>query len=147
MARKPSKLTEKQETYVDEVMKGSTKAAAAKKAGYAQPQLPELSEKVKEEIAAARAELTDLTKIDRLMVINGIMDGISCARMQADAGNIIKGWTEVAKILGHYAPEVKTIDLTQDSKRLLAKFEALSDAELLAIQNGGVVDVEAKRIN
>jgi len=146
MARKP---TAQQQKYVDGVMTGKSRHASAIAAGYPHAQAPELSLTVKEEIQRAREKLTDLTQIKRLDVIDGIMDGVAMARMQGDAANVIKGWTEVAKILGHYAPEVKTVNLNIGQQRLKSKFEALSDEDLLAfINNGGdVVDVESKTIN
>jgi len=146
MARRPSKVTEKQQAYVNSIMEGKTKSAAAKSAGYINPEPLEASETVKRELALAREQMTDLTKITRLTTIDGILDGIALARMQGDAGNVIKGWTEIAKIQGHYAPEVKTINVNMNQQRLRTKFEALSDEELLAIQNGQVIDVDAQEI-
>ena len=66
--------------------------------------------------------------------------------MQGDSGNVIKGWVEVGKVLGHYAPEVKRIELTMDQGRLKSKFEGLSDSELLAIQQGRVLDGECTEV-
>lgn len=143
MARKPSP---QQQKFIDGVMTGKSRHMSAVAAGYPNSTAPDKSLVVKEEIQRARDKLTDLTQIKRLDVIDGIMDGISLARMQGDAGNVIKGWTEVAKILGHYAPEVKTVNLNIQQQRLKSKFEALTDEELLAIQ-AGVIDVESKTIN
>lgn len=143
MARKP---TAQQQKFVDGVMTGKTRHASAIAAGYPNSSAPDLSLTIKEEIQRARDKLTDLTQIKRLDVIDGIMDGVALARMQGDAGNVIKGWTEVAKILGHYAPEVKQVNLNINQQRLRSKFEALSDEELLAIQNAGVIDVESKTL-
>jgi len=67
--------------------------------------------------------------------------------MQGDSANVIKGWSEVAKILGHYAPEVKRIELSDNQQRIRSKFEALSDDELLAIQDASIIDVDAKLPN
>lgn len=142
--RTRSKVTEKQQVYVDEIMVGKSKSQAAKTAGYPHAQAPEMSLTVKNEIAVARAKLTDLTQIKRVDVIDGIMDGIAMARMMSDPANVIKGWMEVGKILGHYAPEVKTVNLNVNQQRLKAKFESLTDEELLAIAESQVVDVEAK---
>lgn len=143
MARKP---TAQQQKFVDGVMTGKSRHASAIAAGYPNSSAPDLSLTIKEEIQRARDKLTDLTQIKRLDVIDGIMDGVALARMQGDAGNVIKGWTEVAKILGHYAPEVKQVNLNINQQRLKSKFEALSDEELLAIQNAGVIDVESKTL-
>ncbi len=151
MARARSKLTEQQQVYVDERMTGKSKNAAAKTAGYPHAQAPEKSEAVKREIAIAREKLTDLTQIKRVDVIDGIMDGIAMARMQADAANVIKGWTEVAKILGHYAPEVKAVTLTVEAQRQRSKLESLTNEQLYAITQGRdpnlVTDVVAKEVH
>lgn len=148
MARRPSKLTEQQQTFVDGVMEGKSNNSAAILAGYPHAQAPLKSENVKNEIARARAQLTDLTTIKRVDVIDGILDGVAIARMQADAGNVIKGWTEIAKILGHYAPEVKNINLNVGQQRLRSKMESLDDADLLAIANGtqDVIDAESREV-
>lgn len=147
MARARSQLSQKQAVYVDKIMEGKSRNASALAAGYPNSTAPELSETVRQEIALAREKLTDITQIKRVDIVDGILDGISCARMQGDAGNVIKGWVEVAKILGHAQPEVKTINVNINAQRLRSKYEALSDDELLAIQSGEVVDVEAKRLD
>ena len=145
MAKRPSKITEKQQAFVDNVMLGKSHNASAIQAGYAGDAYPLMnSETVREEIAKARAQLTDLTQIARVDVVDGILDSIAMARMQGDANGVRLGWVEVGKILGHYAPEVKTINLNLNQQRLRTKFEALSDEELLAIANGNVTDVEVK---
>jgi phage terminase small subunit len=66
--------------------------------------------------------------------------------MMADPQAMIKGWTEIAKILGHYAPEVKKIELTLSQGRMRTKFEALSDEDLLAIAEGRVIDGESTSV-
>jgi len=143
MARRPSALSPQQSTFVDGVMSGKSRHSSAIAAGYPNSSAPDKSALIKFEIEQAREKLTDLTTIKRADVIDGIMDGIACARMQGDSANMIKGWTEVAKILGHYAPEVKTLNLNLNQRRQRSKFEALSDEELLAL----IIDVDSKTIN
>jgi hypothetical protein len=146
MARPRSKLTEQQSQYVDGVMEGKSKNAAAKSAGYPSAQCPEKSVTVKEEIAKAREQISDLTTLKRLDVIEGIMESISCARMMSDPAGIRQGWVEIGKILGVYAPEVKQVNLTVGQERLLHKFQALSTEDLLAIATGKVIDGEATQV-
>lgn len=146
MARRPSKVTEAQQTFIDAKMLGVNDQQAALAAGRPNASGFTNSVTVREQLAAARRWLTDTTQIKRLDVIEGVIDGIEIARMQGDAGNVIKGWTEVGKILGHYAPEVKKIELTMNQGRLKSKFEALSDEELLAIAEGSVIDGEATHV-
>ena len=142
MPRPRSAVTEKQAKFVEAKLHGLSDNAAAQAAGLANGTNTSRSPTIKEQLTAARRWLTDTTQIKRLDVIEGVIDGIEIARMQGDAGNVIKGWTEVGKILGHYAPEVRKIELSLGQSQLLAKFEALSDADLLAIAEGRVINGE-----
>ena len=141
--RKPSAITERGEAFVEAKMRGMTDAAAAKTAGFAG--LAPNSDAIRHQLAAARRWLTSTTQITRLDVIEGVIDGIEMARMQGDSGNVIKGWTEVAKILGHYAPEVKKIQLSLDQGRVRSKMEALSDEELLTLIEGESTHVDEEK--
>lgn len=150
MASRPrSKLTEKQELFVEAKMHGLNDTQAARASG----QTPNSgfnimkSSTIREQLAAARRWLTDTTQIKRLDVIEGVIDGIEMARMQGDAANVIKGWCEVGKILGHYAPEVKRIELSGDHARIRSKFESLSDEELLAIEKGTTINGECAQVD
>ncbi|MDR2880851.1 MAG: terminase small subunit [Azoarcus sp.] len=142
----PAKLTARQAAFVDSVMEGKTPSAAAVAAGYSDQSAGASvmkSEAVQQEIARARKELTDLTLLRRLDVIEGFIDGIRVAKLMSDAGNMIRGWAEIGKMLGHYAPEVKEMKLTLTQGRIRSKLEALSDEELLAIAAGArVVNAE-----
>lgn len=136
MARRSSKLTEAQAEYVDAVLTNTPVSAATTNTAQMSR-----SATVQAEIARAREEISDATSLKRLDVIEGILDGIGVARMMSDGGNVIRGWTEIGKILGHYAPEVKTLNLNINQQRLRTKFESLSDEDLMAIIEG-----EAKEI-
>ena len=144
MPRKPSAITKPQEKFVKARMAGLNIKQAQEVSGCSGSE--KTVEAIRHQLQAARSWLTNTTQITRLNVIEGFIDGIEMARMQGDSGNVIKGWVEVGKILGHYAPEVKRIELTMDQGRLKSKFEGLSDAELLAIQQGRVLDGECTEI-
>lgn len=133
MARTKSKVTERQQKYADAIVDGNTKTKAAEIAGLATPLSAERSAAVKEEIRIQREKLTDLTTIRRLDIVDGLLDSIACARMQGDSGNMIKGYVEMAKILGLAAPEVKNINLNISQQRMQQKYEALSDEDLLRL--------------
>lgn len=141
MARKPSAITERGEKFVEAKMAGMSDADAKRAAGMTTGDIKNI-QSIRHQLAAARRWLTDTTQITRLDVIEGMIDGIEIARMQGDAGNVIRGWSEVGKVLGHYAPEVKKVELTMEQGKLRSKFEALSDEELLAIQEGRVIEGE-----
>lgn len=140
-------LTERQASYVDQRMHGVDGEKAAERSGYVQPGAAasklEKSDSVRAALAAARDELSSAAQISRADVIDGIMEAIGLARLAAEPATMIKGWSEVAKILGHYAPEVKKIEMSMGQKRLQSKYTAMSDAELLTIIEGEAVRVDA----
>jgi len=87
---------------------------------------------LKMEIEAYR----EIAQTSREEVIAGIKDAIGQAKLIADPGTQIKGWTELAKMLGYYAPEVKRIDISVNADRARMKLETLPDSELLEIIAG-----------
>lgn len=147
MAKKPrSKLTERQEKLVEAKLAGMNDSQAGQAAGYVNGCNALKIAAVRNEIAAARRWLTDTTQIKRIDVVEGILDSIEMGRMIADPAAVRQGWVEIGKILGHYAPEVKNINLNINQQRLRSKFEALSDEDLLAIAEGATIDGESQRV-
>ena len=133
-------LTSMQADLVDATLQGKDKAAACAAAGYASPfanqDEPFKSEKVQLALREARSELSSAAQITRADVIDGFMEAINIARLAADPASMIKGWSETAKVLGLYAPEVKKIEMSMNQQRLQSKFESMSDADLVAIIEG-----------
>lgn len=131
-------LTEKQDKFVSAILEGKDRAVAASLAGYGANHAynAEKTVAVQEALRAARDELSSAAQISRADVIDGIMEAINLARLAADPASMIKGWTEVGKMLGHYAPEVKRLEITDNQKRLASKFEAMTDEDLLKIIDG-----------
>lgn len=139
-------LSEMQAAYVEATLDGKLPADAARAAGYAHPlanaEAPLRSESVRTAIAAGRNELSSLTQLTRADVIDGIMEAIGLARLNADPATMVKGWTEVGKMLGHYAPEVKKLEVDMATGNFTAKLRALTDAELLNIIEGECREVQ-----
>ena len=50
---------------------------------------------------------------------------------------MIRGWVEIARMLGRYEPEEVEVRVGAEDAVLRAKYEALSDEELMAIAEGG----------
>ena len=138
-------LTTMQAAFVDAALEGKDNVAAARAAGYASPDRN--GEKVSRSTAVqlalrdARDELSSAAQIGRADVLDGFMEAINMARLAADPQAMIKGWTEVGKMLGYYAPEVKKLEITGNQKRLQSKFEAMSDEDLLKVIEGEVIEV------
>ncbi len=132
-------LTEKQAIFVEEVLSGTDLDKAAEHAGYKGHERGQVVHKtvaVQKALRSARDELSSAAQISRADVIDGIMEAINLARLGADPATMVKGWTEIGKMLGHYAPEVKRLEITDNQKRLQSKFTAMSDAELLQVIEG-----------
>ena len=139
-------LTGMQAVVVEKTLEGKDPVAALTAAGYAQPRTSTdavfKSNAVQQALAEARDELSSAAQIKRADVLDGIMEAINMARLAADPATMIKGWTEVGKILGHYTPEVKRVEVTMNQKRLQSKYEAMTDEELLRIIDGEATVVD-----
>lgn len=106
-------------------------------------------EEVKEMIAAARAETSEITTLKRMDVLNMFLEAIDMARVLADPGQMINGADKIAKMMGYYAPEVKEININDGSALLQRKFKQMTDAELLKIASGEgeVLEGSAREVN
>ena len=72
-----------------------------------------------------------------------MLDAIDMARLLADPQAMIKGASELSKMLGFYEPEVKKVELTAPQMRNRTRLMAMSDEDLLRlIDEGEVMDVE-----
>ena len=128
----------KQKTFADLVMEGHSESAAARAAGYHPRNAANVmrQEEVQQYLAEARREVSDLTTMNRLTVLNIFMEAIDMARTLADPSQMINGADKVAKMMGYYAPETLKLEVENNSKTLGAKFKQLSDAELFEIAAG-----------
>lgn len=134
MPRKRSRvLTEKQATYVDNILEGASKSDAARAANCTPNNVHALerSKTVQDALASARAELEDISTLRRVDVLEGIMEAIDMGRTLAEPSTMIAGWKEIAKIMGYYAPETKRIELSTDQANVQKKLEMMSDQELM----------------
>ncbi len=141
-------LTAQQAAFVDAKMLGKDNIDAARAAGYKRPitsgNTIAKTDSVQRALAAARDELSSAAQITRADVIDGFMEAINMAKLAADPASMIKGWSETAKVLGLYAPEVKKLEISGNQKRMQSKYEAMSDMELLDIIEGRVKLIEGE---
>lgn len=136
-ATKIKKLTYRQRKFAELRAEGMPAKAAAKAAGFSafgsSLQQLERHAGVVEEVAKIKAEVAEVVNMTRHQVLEGHIEAIGIARTQGDPHAMIKGWTEIGKMCGFYAPEVKKIDVSVSAKRMLDKFESMTDDELLRI--------------
>ena len=140
------KLTPKQKAFVSEYVICRNGAEAARRAQYAVPSARQMASEnlTKPDIQAAikskEEELAMKLDLDRDTVMAGVFSGITQARENNDGGNVIRGWLAVGKITGFDKPEATAnLALSTSYLALEAKFDAMSDEELLAIAEGRVV--------
>ena len=137
--RKPSVLTEQQDTYVEGVLDGKAKSHAALDAGYShgsQSHRLDRNELVQTALAERREELSSATQITRAGVLNGILDAIEMARVMADPMAMLAGYRDISKMMGYNAPEVKKVEISDTSNALARKIKSMSDEDLLDVIEG-----------
>lgn len=145
-------LSPQQRAYVDAIMQGKNPVMAARIAGYSQPlstggKLLD-NPKIKEAIQYLHKRHEKVADVSRKKVMDGFLEAIDMARMQADCTNMIAGWREIGRMCGYYAPETKKIDINITTKRVIDKMETLSDDELLRMieESSSIIEGEAREV-
>lgn len=136
--REPSVVNPRHKLVADAIMEGHSQKDALIAAGYHPVNAKNVirSESVQQILAESRAQVEDLTTIKKLDVLNIFIEAIDMARTLADPAQMINGADKVAKMMGYYAPETKKLELTVGQNVLQAKFQQMSDEELLEIAAG-----------
>lgn len=141
--RRHRELSKRQAMYVAARERGIPRQQSAIMAGYANvdkagEQVEEVPA-VKDELAKARAALVKATGQTREDVAQTILDAIEMARTVADPMAMIRGASELAKLLGLNVPEKKLHlhALNPEDKAALAR---LSDEELHKIAKGRLLE-------
>jgi phage terminase small subunit len=85
-------------------------------------------------LEAKEAALARKLEIDREAVIGGILQAIAEARSQGNAGTMVSGWSQIAKITGLDKPEPsRAATLSPDADAVKARLEAMPTEQLLEI--------------
>lgn len=146
--RPKSVITEKREVLADCISQGMSPSKAARVAGYHPANMDQVmrGEDVQAYLAEARKEVTNLSTIKRLDVLNIFLEAIDMGRMLADPSQMINGADKIAKMMGYYAPETLKLEMATNNTALANKFKALTDSELLEIAAGRatVIDGESE---
>lgn len=135
-------LTPRQNAFVDHYVTCRNGAEAARRAGYAEPSARITASRlltkdnIKTALAAAKADLKRKLNIDKKHVVVELLESVNVARQQLKPGEMIRGWVEIAKMLGHYTPEIVKVAVSAENAALRANYEALSNEELIAIAEG-----------
>jgi phage terminase small subunit len=135
-------MTPKQKRFVAEYLVDGNGTAAAIRAGYGRAGARVAAHRalrndnVAAEIAARQVRDAKRLRLARETALQGMLDAIDVAKVQANPMAQIAGWREIGKMLGFYQPEVRRVELSPLAATRLSELEAMSDAELLAIATG-----------
>ena len=139
-------LTRKQARFVEEYAVDFNGTQAAVRAGYAPRSARVTASRlltkvaIQEAVGALQRHSAEQLRITRERILEELQTAIQIAKVQGDVQSMIRGWVEVARICGYYAPERKSVEVSVSAKRVMRELERLSDAELLAIAENGASD-------
>lgn len=143
--RRPRPLTSKQSRFIDEYMVDMNGAAAAERAGYSAKTSRaiacELLTKpdIQAHLQARGAALARELEVTREAVVQGLLEAFEMAKADRQPGAMISSMAALAKLLGFYAVETVRVELTPTQRAMRGKYEAMSDAELMAVMAGNAV--------
>jgi phage terminase small subunit len=136
-------LTAKQTRFVSEYLIDGNGSAAAVRAGYspkaARAIATENLTKPAIQNALQARQSADATRLSlqRDNVLAGLVEAINQAREQRNPMAMIRGWSEVAKMLGFYQPEIRHVEVSAAGEGAMGQLEQMSDAELVALIAAG----------
>ena len=130
-------LTTKMKDFVKYWAQGESILSAAVRAGYTDggtyayrlakdPAILKIYHAEKE----AYAQAVGMT---RQRVMEGLLEAVEMAKIQADPTAMIAGWREVGKMCGYYEPVKKQIDVNITGNVVMERLNRLSDADLLKL--------------
>ena len=142
----PGSLTELQCEFVRLVASGLSPTQAARQVGYSDPrsyagQLMML-DKIKSAIAEQRAQYEEAGKLTKAEVVEGFKGAIERAKLIGEPLTEIAGWRELAKLAGYYEQTTR-VEVSVTGDVTLRQLQQMSDAELLKLVEGEIIDGEA----
>ena len=131
-------LTPKQHRFIDEFIVCGNGSEAARRAGYSERTAYQIAyenlrkPEIVAAIEAARQREAEYWQLQKRDVIEALLGAIELAKTQVNPAAMIRGLTEIAKMLGYYAPEKVKVEMSEAGKQLRTKYELMSDEELFA---------------
>lgn len=135
-------FTAKQAKFVQEYLVDGNGTRAAVAAGYgvagARVTACRLLTKPNVQKALQARQNADATRlsISREDVIAGLLKGVEGAQAKGDPMGVIRGWAEIGKMLGYFAPTRVNLVAFPGTEAAIDKLEQMTDQQLLAIVAG-----------
>jgi phage terminase small subunit len=117
-------------------------ARAARSAGYSEKTARQIATEnlskpyIQAAITAKQQETAVKLELRKEHVLLAHMEAISLARAQGQPMAMISGAREIGKLMGFYGAEVVELALGKNKASLQARYESMTDAELVAIIGG-----------
>ena len=147
--RRQRELSKQQAIYVAKRETGASQEQSAIFAGYPAGQKRganvEKYPTVQRELSIARAELAKSTGLTKEDILEGLKKAAEMAQVMADPQAMVRAWSEIGKMLGYYAPEVKKVLHGLDAESRAA-IKALPDEELHKLARGRLIEGECKDV-
>lgn len=147
-------LTDRQRLYVNAVARdGLNTSAAIRAAGYGQLSGGMRNRLVKNPkllhaIAIEREKFEKAGQMSKKKVLDGLLEAIEIAKIQADPTPMIQGWAQIAKMCGYMEPTRHKIEVTVEGNVVIQRLQQLDDSALLALADGNAdaIDAEFTRV-
>lgn len=137
-------LTAKEQTYVDARTAGTPPAAAARMAGYADPDTQsarmEESDRIRFAVEVHVKSMLRERQITRDDVINGLLEALNYC---TTATEMINAWAKIGEFIGAKAPTEVNFNHTSDPKRM----KELGDQQLMEMAGGNVIEGEYELVD
>lgn len=139
MPNQLNSLSQKQHRFVAEYLVDGNGTRAAIAAGYrpvgARVQASRMLRlpNVREALEARQHADAERLSIEREDAIQGFRQAIDQAKAMGNPAAMIAGWRALAELLGLYPPKVHRVDVNQAGKPMHNPYEAMSDAEWMAV--------------
>ena len=137
-------LTERQRLFVNAIARDNMNNLAAMRIAGLTGQASTLmrNPKVARAIAIERERYAKASAMTKKKVIDGLMEAIEMAKIQADPTPMIQGWTQIAKMCGFMEPTRHKLEVSVNGQVVIQRLQALDDEKLLALAEGNVLDGE-----
>ena len=139
-----AKLTPRRQRFADEYVLCGSGAEAARRAGYSEKTARAIAAElltkpdVLSAIQALKAQNAAAFDVTRQDVIGGVLEAIAMARAAGDPVTMLTGLRDLSRMMGFNEPEtVRAVVVDTASAAYIAKFAAMSDAQLMAVVQGG----------
>lgn len=136
-------LTDAMKVFVKEWAAGESIVSAAMRAGYEAPTYGYRlvrQPNVLKLYAELKAKYEEAAQMTRKKVMDGLLEGVEMAKLAGEPASVIAGWREIGKMCGYYEPVRRKLDITVNGNAVMDRMNRMSDAELLRVIEGGVME-------